>query len=356
MAYDILSFRNNFITGKVDLLMKTNYNIHLLRVIAVFAVVVIHSSINTFHGQPIGSTNWNFGNFLYSASRFCVPVFFMISSFLLIKDNIDIRAFYISKYRRLLVPLVFWSLFYYYFNGGSFTDLPSAIKAITTRFTSFHLWFLYAMIGFYFIIPIVSILFYRTSMRTFIFYTVILFIFSNLFMFLHNVYGMTDFPYNTLMNFFNAYFIYAFLGVVIRSAPKHTISMIIALVIAILSVVFIYYSTKNISIHNNTANETFYSYTYPPVVILSICVFYLLSNVTIHHNPTFRKILASVADCSFGIYLIHLAVYVVLQNTFDMEGHHRNMFTPLLIAFKVLCISYILVFLGRKIPVLKKVL
>ena len=49
------------------------------RIIAIFAVVVLHAAVSPVVDTPFGSTDWWAGNLINAFSRWCVPVFVMIS-------------------------------------------------------------------------------------------------------------------------------------------------------------------------------------------------------------------------------------------------------------------------------------
>src|SRR3712207_2098915 len=85
-----------------------------LRIVAAFAVVVIHVSSGVMDEQATGSTNWWIGNLYNSMMRWCVPAFVMVSGLLLLdpSKNESIRLFYRKRTRRVLVPLLFWTMFF----------------------------------------------------------------------------------------------------------------------------------------------------------------------------------------------------------------------------------------------------
>ena len=87
--------------------------IDYLRVIAIVAVITIHST-TFFYSKfiEIGQLNWWLANLLNSASRFAVPLFVMISGALLLGRNLTIVEFYKKRAIRLLPAIIVWNLFY----------------------------------------------------------------------------------------------------------------------------------------------------------------------------------------------------------------------------------------------------
>ncbi len=60
-----------------------------LRAVACIMVVMIHST--TYYvtrGAQVGELNWDIANVLNSASRACVPLFFMISGYLFFGEKV----------------------------------------------------------------------------------------------------------------------------------------------------------------------------------------------------------------------------------------------------------------------------
>lgn len=141
-----------------------------LRVWATVGVVVLHSSSSIVlanRGKDIDLVSqFNVANAYDSLGRFAVDCFFMISGALLLAPEHTFRLR--KQFLRVFWPLLSWSLIYVvanlYFDhrglpaiGGSNTDdssLLSAAKAFLTGPLSGHLWFVYALLGIYLIVPL----------------------------------------------------------------------------------------------------------------------------------------------------------------------------------------------------------
>lgn len=149
--------------------------VDLLRVLACFLVVFSHCC------DPfVARFNADYNAFLQgcgmgSAVRCCVPLFVMMSGVLLFPVQTSLGAFYNKRIKRLIVPLVFWSLVlpiaYYFYLGWVDTGSASIDKSLFTTdvtlkklytfifnftYDTTPLWYLYMLIGLYFIIPIFS--------------------------------------------------------------------------------------------------------------------------------------------------------------------------------------------------------
>ncbi|MBK8187788.1 MAG: acyltransferase family protein [Cellvibrio sp.] len=90
--------------------------IDFLRVISAVAIVVIHSASPYFAGAEPTTVHWWAANVFISVGKTMGPAMFvMISGYVLMNKKIPYLDFYKSRVRRLLAPLVFWSLFIHYF-------------------------------------------------------------------------------------------------------------------------------------------------------------------------------------------------------------------------------------------------
>ena len=119
--------------------------IDVLRVFSCFAVILIHTSGQTY--QRYGSipvTEWWFANFLNGSCRCAVPLFVMISGATLKVCDADASKFYRRKALRFLPVLAAWSALYGAFNLIALRMNPMEVinLAIGKGFTYQHLWYL----------------------------------------------------------------------------------------------------------------------------------------------------------------------------------------------------------------------
>src|SRR5581483_7891153 len=92
--------------------------IDVLRIISILAVIIIHTTTRTLeiNGADIIRVQWTL--FLNQIFRFAVPLFFMISGFVL-EVSYPFHASYFTyikkRINRIFVPYLFWSAIYYFF-------------------------------------------------------------------------------------------------------------------------------------------------------------------------------------------------------------------------------------------------
>jgi len=132
------------------------------RILAIFAVVVLHAAVTPVADAPLGSAYWWAGNVADAFSRWCVPVFVMISGALLLAPGKTESAgtFYRKRIARILVPFLFWSAFYllWVFVKGRLKGSPPSGADLLHRLAIgepyYHLWFLYMLVPLYLVTPL----------------------------------------------------------------------------------------------------------------------------------------------------------------------------------------------------------
>lgn len=135
------------------------FSIDALRVIAILAVILVHVSTKTLDVGHFDLIKDPLALFLNQVSRFAVPLFFLISGFVLElnnKDGLSYSTFFKKRASRILVPYIFWSTFYYYIGWGF--DISKLFNThfltdLLTGKASYHLYFIPTLILFYLAFP-----------------------------------------------------------------------------------------------------------------------------------------------------------------------------------------------------------
>lgn len=131
--------------------------IDILRTISILAVILIHTTTRTLEvtSYNLLKTPWTL--FLNQAARFAVPLFFMISGFVL-ELNYHLHESYFTylkkRFSRIFIPYVFWSAIYYYFiynksHGANF------LNSILKGDASYQLYFIPSLLIFYLLFPLI---------------------------------------------------------------------------------------------------------------------------------------------------------------------------------------------------------
>jgi probable poly-beta-1,6-N-acetyl-D-glucosamine export protein len=133
------------------------FEIHLLRAIACLFVVLVHVSGSYYHQN--GQVFNEYTLFINQISRFGTPMFALISAFLLTyqirKKGFDLNRFISSRFTKIGLPFLFWSIFYLIFmfalNGENpFTDgWKTSIVNFVFGNSAYHLYFMSIVFQFY---------------------------------------------------------------------------------------------------------------------------------------------------------------------------------------------------------------
>ena len=288
--------------------------IHLIRVVACFMVVALHS-INISVNLTPGSMDAYFPRIIQLLTRPCVPLFFMISGVLLLpynKDN-DLVTYYKKRLSRVVFPLILW--------GGVYSILPYLLgrevlsdvwrNLIMLPFTypteiGGILWFLYIMIGIYLIIPFISS---EAVTGRFVKVYIILWIIS-IFVGVIKCYephimGVVPFrDYDSLL-YFSGYLGYLFLGkfIHINNLKSNIIVGLLVYLICGISISLFEDSSNSLLLNN---------FLSPQAVIMSAVVFVIIKNYC--NKISEYNFVKKISSLSFGIYLSHMVVYSVLTS------------------------------------------
>jgi surface polysaccharide O-acyltransferase-like enzyme len=334
----------------------------LLRVISIFAVIVIHVSAPLHDLAKMPTDHWITSNILDSISRFCVPVFFMVSGTLLLGDNRNYQFSYLFRKRilRILVPFIIWSLFYlYYFQQQPSFDLLDGLYTITIKPTMYHLWFVYPLIGLYLLIPILGFFASNADNSKLIYFFVLWAIFAifNPLLQVLTGYSLPIFSLSRNLgdpSLFSGYFVLGFY----LSRKSFNFNKLLPFLLIIGGIIITILATDYFSYKQGKFYDVFYRYTTPNVLMVSIGIFLLfqmLSSKLETLKPMSRSLLIKLSEVSFGIYLMHIIILNQVNVRLHLDG---NTFHPaigiLLTSICVFAISAILTYMIRQIPFIGK--
>lgn len=277
---------------------ERNRHLDFARIVAVFAVVLLHVSARVVVTNPdIHSLEWWTGNIVDILSRWCVPVFVMISGALLLSApaNPSPIAFYKRRMSRLFPIIAFWTLVYIVFRRyiDSTFSLGDAAKSIIKGTPYYHLWYLYMLISLYFVTPFLRQLvsaISRNSLR-------LLIIGSFAIASLDSDSAFSSTTFLPLFLPFIGYFLAGYYLSNISCAPKLPLMALIALVCGLLAAIG---TGVLLPLVGPRSFELMYSFLNPLTIVMSLCIYQLLTRIPIPMVP-----LQQIARITPGIYVIH---------------------------------------------------
>ncbi len=279
-----------------------------LRALACVLVVLTHC----VPPAPAGVTSSG----LYGAvSLLCSPsseLFLAISGALLLPVTAPTGDFLRRRFLRVFPPLVFWSVVivgWNLFTGGfSPREAVRALVAMPVRPVLTTYWFFYVISGLYIFAPVISrwlLAAPRWEVRGFLALWVATLVLTSATIVSGLVVVDIHGSYLFILNSFGGYLGFMLLGSYLRHhSGERTTAKNVVVPLALLSLVGV---AAAIGYRLGASADNFiYSLTLPTGLMV-YSVFMLLKGTRIASRVV-SKIVADVADCSYGIYLIHLFV------------------------------------------------
>lgn len=327
--------------------------IESLRVLATIAVILIHSGMNIVGNYAKMPSDFLLSSMTYTSfSRFCVPVFVMISGALLLNKPYTIADFLKKRLTRIGLPLLFWGSVYVVFNWqvrlkGRVLPWEQSWDWLTHQASfagSYHFWFLYMLLGLYAFCPIINA-WIQQGNEAQIKYFLGLF---GLGLLMSNV-EFLGFQWAIEWRYMSGYLGYFVLGYYLSSRPISWASWAkyLYLFAVACTLIGVYYSSQQAG----HLVQAFYSYFSWNVVLASVGIFLWFKQQGIGLS-FLGPIRGWINDYSFGIYCVHILVLYYQNQWFRINyallGHPA--WGIALCAISCLLISSAVVFLLRKLP------
>ena len=327
-----------------------------LRVIATLCVVLLHvasSALYTYNQVP--NSHWWIGNVYDSFARFSVPLFLMITGALLLGKQYSYSIFLKRKVVRILWPFLFWTAIYIIYN---FIEPPKFFGKLETQTnfdwiiqqirdgSSYHLWYVYMLIGFYIAIPLLNKLIIGVKNKYLLLFLIVWVIFITF-----------STSKNSAYNFeWNLWYIMGYLGYVVLGYYLSIINTkskrisALAVITFFIGLFITVYGTYYYTDMNGLFYKNYYSYLTPNVLLMTASIFVLMKNANINLSGVLKKPRDLIDKHSYGIYLSHILVlnYLIMYGV-DWDLIHPLIGIPLT-AIITLIGSVASVYLIRKIP------
>lgn len=132
----------------------------IARVVSMICVIAIHVGAISWYDPPYEWYPWFVYNAWDCVSRFCVPVFLMISGCIFLDPGRDItpKKLYTKYIPRILAAYFFWSALYAVISSGFVTQRVLSKEVVqkfgeSLIFGHYHQWYLYIILGLYLVTP-----------------------------------------------------------------------------------------------------------------------------------------------------------------------------------------------------------
>lgn len=326
------------------------YWVEYMKAVAILAVIVIHVTAPTlidFHKE--GLNNWTVFNFYNSISRFCVPVFLMISGALILsKDYASLKDYFRHRFSRIFYPFLFWGVIFivwniYFISLKSQLTVLDIFKLIFLNFRDgiyYHFWFVYLIIGLYLFYPIARIWLKNADQKNIRFYLIIWLIVS-----FFALPAINKIRPGINMAYFSGYLGYPVLGYYLMNYTlnfKSWNEKRIGYLMVVFGTTFTFFGTQFLTLLKNEFDGNLYHYLMLNVIITSAGIFMIFKNL----NP----MVGIISKYSYGIYLCHVIFLIIIKHMkIDWTTINPIIGIPL-VSITVLFASTALVWLINKLP------
>lgn len=286
-----------------EIMDSRDYNIDLLRCLACFMVVCLHCDV---------ADKSNASLFCGILTSPCVPLFFMISGYLLLPLKLETIPFYKRRLTKILFPTLFWTLIYLFSDvmTGSimWLDLLHSICLIPF-IPQGHIimWFMYVLIGLYLISPVLSS-WLSCAKKKEVELLLGIWLFTNLLPVFSDG-KLTGESHASTYYYISGFVGYYVLGYYFKNLQKISYTLSLLLILIPASVMFM----------SSICKFPFFAYDGPDFLSVSailMCVgwFNLFLHMDFDLSKTQKQWVVSLSSLSFGVYFVHILMARFLVN------------------------------------------
>lgn len=274
-------------------------SLDILRIVACMMVVMMHSPVPLVEGK----SSPMLGAISYLMAP-CNGLFFMASGALLFGRGLPLGQFLKKRLGRIVWPVWAWSMVYILVNKSKIEGITEQLLWIPFYRTDAcgYLWFMYALLGCYFLVPIVEPWLMKSSRRE---QEMLLgvWLVTSLLPIITVYLNIPVFDEHSAWYYFGGFFGYFLLGWYTNQNHFTWKQITTAFVCSVLLMV-VSYKQSGLGLNVNC-------YLHPYVILLSFVVFASIKKLFAQYHPK-SNMLVSLSSCTFGVYLIHS----LLLNTF----------------------------------------
>lgn len=312
----------------------------VLRFVAILMVIACHCT-DPFNASPESRANpdFNFWGSTYgSMLRACVPLFVMMTGFLLLPVKQEASVFYKKRIPRVFFPFLIWSVlfdlapWFIQWAGGSaelvtdffpyapdpsasLTDALKDIAMIPINFTVYAtpMWYIYTLIGLYLYMPVFSAWVEKASDKAkrwfLIIWSISLFIPYLMQFVSHYLFGTCSWNAYGLFYYFAGFNGYLLLGHYLGKGNTWSTGKTLAIAVPLFLIGYLItftgfrYMTSDPNV-SEEGMELFFTYCSPNAMLMTAAIFLLVQKVRIT-SPFICRALANLTKVGFGIYCVH---------------------------------------------------
>ena len=331
----------------------------ILNIICMIAVVAMHVNGAT-HGSPLVRA-WKSSFAIDCIFYFAVPVFYMLSGATLYnyREKYDTKTFFKKRLTKIIVPLIYWSIFVYIFKVYLSKDLKPAtgilnfINMILGNKIEGTYYFMFDILGIYLTMPLLSLVLKKENNKDLWLVVFLFFVFNGV---LPNILPLFNITlYSSLSVQMGGYIVFVILGYLLSTTDIKKNHRIMIYMGTIIGLIYRYVTTYIFSMEKGVVVKTTWGYTSWHSILLACSVFLIVKELSkrLKLSDKKEKILKEVSSCSFGIYLTHMMVITSQIRLLDINRLSWTWRTFGIISTYL--ITLLAVWILKKIPMFRKV-
>ena len=334
-----------------------------LRILATFAVMILHLSSQYWYVVDVGIYEWMVFSFYDGMVRWAVPVFVMISGALFLGRDISIERIFKKNILRIVTAFIFWSALYAIVNlitGRS--ELKNALREFVEGPT--HLWFLFMIVGLYLLVPLLKKIVANDGLVRYfvllslVFTFVLPYTITLISLYAEKIASIASGILKSVnFNFTLGYVGYFVFGYYFSHININTRKKWMIYLLGIVGLFVTIFAQVLFPITDKAASFVFHENMTVNVMLISVSIFVFARNNLSFPNDSDKTaaMIRNISEYSFGAYLVHAMVITQLNHIF---GLNTLSFNPIIsvpvIGVMVFIISFAISGILHHIPVLNK--
>jgi len=346
-----------------------------LRIFSSILIVFVQCSEDTIKPKIFGSSNWVSLLIYNSLSKPCIPLFLMISSMLLLnpEKELSFKKIMTKYFTRAIKCYIVWSIYYntidtYIVNfksvkyEWSWKQVGQTVLNIITAKNGDHLWYLKVIMVLYLVTPLFRKLMHNRERAWYI---------AIMFMLITQFFPTTaELSFDSLIKKLiepledsGSVVVYYIIGYLISTHEftrkiyinySYYIGIAGALLTIILRFVSSYVEKKEAKEFSSFGNINIGMTSYGIFMFFKYALSDRINNIMTKKN-FINKTIMNLSDCSFGVYLIHMAIYHIFSRLdFHTQSLNPIYWTIIYTALLYLT-SFTIIFCMKKVPLLKSI-
>lgn len=289
-------------------------SIDAIKSLAILGVILIHTTTRTLEASNFNLVNFSWTLFLNQAMRFAVPLFMIISGFVLelVRKEESYWSFIKRRFSKIFIPYILWSLIYYLFIYTNNND--NLLEVLLTGNASYQLYFIPALLVFYLSFPLINKLIHNFSNKIIL----VLVACIGLFLLYKNYY-IKAFDLGDEINAMILSYVYFVIGVIAANnrifIAKITKKFNLFLSIPVVTLaLYVFWEGRNRYIL--TGNYLSYYSQWRPSVFFYTIFTALLFYYIFEHTRLNGSFISRFAKHSFFVFFVHVAVLEIVWKYF----------------------------------------